>query len=363
MTLGITLPKSWKLVPFGELRAHSAFGPRFSSKDYADDGDIATLRTTDISDDGRISYETMPLAKLDGQFAKHFLKKGDLVITRSGTCGIAAVFTGYKMPVLPGAFLIRFRLHPSGNPLYYRYFFNSPVGRGHVLSTATGAVQQNLNITNLENLKVPFPPVAVQNRIVAALSAYDDLIENNSRRIAILEEMAQSLYREWFVNFRFPGHENAKFIDSPLGKIPEEWRVHHLGDVAKEIRRGVDPSQIDPNTPYFGLEHLPRRSITLGQWGKAADVQSAKLIFKRGEILFGKIRPYFHKVGVAHLDGVCSTDAIVIVPDSAAYFGPVVCCISSDDFVRHATQTSQGTKMPRANWDVLAKYLLRMLIY
>jgi type I restriction enzyme S subunit len=96
----------------------------------------------------------------------------------------------------------------------------------------------------------------------------------------------------------------------------------------------------------------------LGEWGRAGDVGSTKLRFKRGDILFGKIRPYFHKVGVAPVDGVASSDAIVIVPNDPAYFGPVLCCVSSEDYVRHATKTSQGTKMPRANWDVLTKYPL-----
>lgn len=72
--------------------------------------------------------------------------------------------------------------------------------------------------------------------------------------------------------------------------------------------------------------------------------------------MFGKIRPYFHKVGVAPLDGVSSTDAIVIVPKEPEYFGITLSYVSSEDFVNHATQTSQGTKMPRANWDVLVKY-------
>ncbi|MEJ7593835.1 MAG: hypothetical protein WKF77_20030 [Planctomycetaceae bacterium] len=96
----------------------------------------------------------------------------------------------------------------------------------------------------------------------------------------------------------------------------------------------------------------------MGEWGRAEDVKSTKLAFKQGEILFGKIRPYFHKVGVAPVDGVCSSDAIVIVPNSFSFFAPVLCCVSSDDFVSHATQTSQDTKMPRANWDVLLKYSL-----
>ena len=129
-------------VALKELVAHSAFGPRFSGSAYADDGNIATLRTTDLDDDGRISYETMPLAQLDeDRLGNHLLAAGDLVITRSGTCGIAAVFEGFSLPVLPGAFLIRFRMNERAEPRFYRYYFNSPSGRSKILSVARGAVQ------------------------------------------------------------------------------------------------------------------------------------------------------------------------------------------------------------------------------
>ena len=173
----------WTEVAFEEVVAHCAFGPRFSGSAYADDGNIATLRTTDLDDDGRISYETMPLANLDeDRFGSHLLAAGDLVITRSGTCGIAAVFESFSIPVLPGAFLIRFRMNERAEPRFYRYYFNSPAGRSNILSVARGAVQQNLNSTNVQTLRVPLPPVSEQRRIVDVLSAYDDLIENNRRR-------------------------------------------------------------------------------------------------------------------------------------------------------------------------------------
>ncbi len=129
-----------------------------------------------------------------------------------------------------------------------------------------------------------------------------------------------------------------------------------LGDIAQDVRRGINPDSVDPETPYFGLEHLPRKSIALSEWGKAGDVQSTKLAFRKGEILFGKIRPYFHKVGVAPVNGICSSDTIVIQPKEPKFFSIILACVSSEDFVNHATQTSQGTKMPRANWDVLVKY-------
>jgi type I restriction enzyme S subunit len=109
--------------------------------------------------------------------------------------------------------------------------------RSEIAATASGAATPILNKSSFSSIKVAIPPLATQRKIAGVLSAYDDLIENNSRRIAILEEMAQAIYREWFVNFRFPGHENVKLIDSPLGKIPEGWKTSKIGDVL-DIRYG-----------------------------------------------------------------------------------------------------------------------------
>ena len=199
-------------------------------------------------------------------------------------------------------------------------------------------------------------PSPTQRKIAAVLSAYDDLIENNTRRIKILEEMASAIYREWFVEFRFPGHEQVEMVESELGLIPQGWEVGELGDLAESVRRNIKPSDINQETPYFGLEHLPRKSIALSNWDTIDSINSAKLAFKKGEILFGKIRPYFHKVGVAPLDGICSSDAIVIRSKKNECFATTLSCVSSEHFIEYATMTSQGTKMPRADWKVLVKY-------
>lgn len=243
----------------------------------------------------------------------------------------------------------------KGNePLFVRYLLESL----DLSFLNSGSAQASLNRNYVYGVRVRKYALPLQRCIANALSAYDDLIENNKRRIQILERMAQALYREWFVNFRFPGHAKVKFVGSPLGKIPQGWTPGMLGAIAHEVRRGVNPDEIEPDTPYIGLEHIQRKSIALSEWGSAKEVQSTKLAFKKGEILFGKIRPYFHKVGVAVVDGVCSTDAIVILPKKPEHFALVLACVSSEQFVSHATQTSQGTKMPRANWDVLTKYPL-----
>jgi type I restriction enzyme S subunit len=223
-------------------------------------------------------------------------------------------------------------------------------------AVSQGTTQDNLSVDKLQKFDFVVPNVETQRKIAAVLSAYDDLIENNSRRIAILEEMAQRIYREWFVHFRYPGHEDVPLVEVDGVSRPEGWKVVRLGDIAKEERRTVKPSEIDPKTPYMGLAHLPKKSIALTSWGTADEAGSNKLVFNQGEILFGKIRPYFHKVGIAPINGVCSTDTIVINPKQPIYKYLVLSVVSSENFVNHATQTSKGTKMPRADWKVLVDY-------
>ena len=298
-------------------------------------------------------------SEFHSKLKKSALRPGDVAVVRTGYPGTACVIPT-NLPVANCADLVIIRPSQAINSRFLVSIFNSTWGRGAVAGNLVGVAQQHFNIGAAKELVVRIPPIPTQRKIAAILSAYDDLIENNLRRIKLLEEMTQNLYREWFVNFRFPGHQHTRFTDSPLGRIPEGWEVKALGKLADQIRDGVSPDSVDPGTPYFGLEHLPRKSITLADWGFANEVHSTKLLFKKGDILFGKIRPYFHKVGVAPLSGVCSSDTIVIRPRSTDLFGLILGCTSSAEFVEHATATSQGTKMPRANWDVLVKYQVPM---
>ena len=113
------------------------------------------------------------------------------------------------------------------------YLFNSKSVRQQIRGSASGAKIRHTAPSRIADVKVSVPPFKVQRRIAAILSAYDDLIENNTRRIQILERMAQALYREWFVHFRFPGHGKVKLVESPLGKIPQGWQAKNLGDVVE----------------------------------------------------------------------------------------------------------------------------------
>ncbi len=158
-----------------------------------------------------------------------------------------------------------------------------------------------------------------------------------------LEALAQTLFKSWFVH-------------AAQTKLPNGWRAGTIGEVTENPRRGIQPEEIKSSTPYIGLEHMPRRCIALSDWGHAEELESNKFEFEAGEILFGKLRPYFHKVGVAPLDGVCSTDILVVRPKAPEWFGFVLGHVSSVELVNHTDAASTGTKMPRANWNDIARF-------
>ncbi len=280
---------------------------------------------------------------------------GDTLISTVGAIGRVAYFKENRGCIAQNVIALR----PNQNslvPEFLYYYLSSEETQGRLGSLNIGVAQPSLKVPHLLALEVNLPSLKVQKRIAGILSAYDELIENNQRRIRILEEMARSLYREWFVHFHYPGHAEVPLVDSPLGSMPQGWEVKRLGDIAESVRRNIPKGQLTDPQPYVGLEHIPRKSLALDDWEVVDELGSNKLAFKKGEVLFGKIRPYFHKVSIAPFEGLCSADTIVIRSKISVDHALVVACVSSDEFVAHASATSNGAKMPRANWNVLTEY-------
>ena len=287
------------------------------------------------------------------ELERYGLRYGDIVMCEGGEPGRCAIWKEQRSAMMIQKALHRIRPHNCLQPEFLFYYFLYKGRSGHLSPLFTGSTIKHLPREKLALVEVPVPPRPVQNEIASILSAYDDLIENNRRRIALLEQAARLLYREWVVCFRFPGHEHIKLIDG----VPEGWERKTLGDLCFEVREVVAPNAIEANTPYIGLEHMPRRSITLSEWGQAEQVTSAKHRFREGEILFGKIRPYFHKVGIALTDGIASSDAIIIRPIHSRFLSFVLMATSSDGFVATtAQQMKEGSKMPRADWKQMQEY-------
>jgi type I restriction enzyme S subunit len=191
------VPESWEIRRLGDHCVSSAFGPRFSSDLYTADGNVVTLRTTDLDDDGNIDYRDAPKARLEiKKFESHFLKVDDVVVSRSGTCGIAAVFEGHGMPVLPGAFLIRVRLAAGLRPQFLRYYINSCVGRPRMMNLAQGAIQKNISGTALKAFELPVPSIAEQAEIEAQVKAVDQKLRLHTQKREVLTDLFRTLLHQ-----------------------------------------------------------------------------------------------------------------------------------------------------------------------
>jgi type I restriction enzyme S subunit len=243
-----------------------------------------------------------------------------------------------------------------------------------VMNNAHGSAQPNVSADGIGRILIPLFQPDEQLAIGRCIGALDDKIELNRQMNRTLERVTRAIFKAWFVDFEpvkakaagahsFPSiHQDAfdclptRLIESDLGLIPEGWVLSAMGDIGHQRREQVAPDDTAEGTAYIGLEHMPRRCIALSNWGTADTVTSAKSRFKTGEILFGKLRPYFHKVGPAPVDGVCSTDIVVLSAKRTNEAAWLLMLVSSDEFVSHANQTSAGTKMPRTNWRDMASF-------
>lgn len=371
------MPSEIDIQPLGKVaKVRSGFA--FKSDDMGAIGlPVIKIRnivppTVDVIDCERVPEDVIASIPNIERFE---LKEGDTLIAMTGaTVGKVGRFprpceryflnqrVGKVYLSEPGAADYRYIYYILSQETYVRQMFG----------IADGSAQANISGSQIENLEVPLPPLAEQRAIAQILGTLDDKIELNRRMNETLEAMARALFKSWFVDFdpvrlkadgRAPGLPKAladlfpdSFEDSELGEIPKGWHVGTLGDVAEHPRRGVQPSEIKTTTPYIALEHMPRRSIALSEWSVADGLESNKFMFKEGEILFGKLRPYFHKVGIAPVDGVCSTDIVVIAPRTEKWFGFLLGHVSSAAFVEYTNAGSTGTKMPRTSWSEMARY-------
>lgn len=311
-------------------------------------GEIPWIKVADATASGKYLFETKLKVNALGASFSRLLPPGSLIICTSGTLGLP-IFLGVEGCIHDG-WLYTYD-YKGLDPEFFYHFLQTQ--KAYFESVAYGAAIQNINTEILRSTKISLPPIEEQRRIADVLKSYDDLIENNRRRMALLEDSARLLYREWFVHLRFPGHTTTRISDG----VPEGWRKVELGEICEAVRESVSPDDVEPDTPYIGLEHMPRRSISLGEWDTAEKVTSNKFRYYEGDILFGKIRPYFHKVGIAFTDGIASSDAIVIRAKQQEHAALLLMTVSSDPFVTDAAQSmKEGSKMPCADWKQMVCY-------
>jgi type I restriction enzyme S subunit len=166
--------------------------------------------------------------------------------------------------------------------IFLQQWFAQADIRGYV----TGSAQPKLSQANLKRMRLPLPPLPIQRKIATILSAYDELIETNNRRIALLEDMARRIHREWCVDFRFPGHEDAPMVASELGPIPQEWAAGSVASMSESIARGVTPKYEASSTHLVINQKCIRggRLSLLRARGHTSVVPPAKLL-QLGDVL------------------------------------------------------------------------------
>jgi len=255
------LPADWLWVQFSDTCDRVSVGHVGPTTEYftdAPDG-IRFLRSQNVRP-GKLEIKTALsiTPAFHRKLKKSQLQAGDILFVRVGANRGDCCVVPSGVGDLNCANIVFARpKEPTG---FHAYFFQSVLGRSLLLSASVGAAQGVINTGSVANMPVPFPPLPVQRRIAGILSAYDELIENSQRRIKILESMARALYREWFVHFRFPGHESVPRIPSAIGEIPQGWEVSTLGAHLSALESGKRPKggirEVEDGVPSIGAENI-----------------------------------------------------------------------------------------------------------
>ena len=277
---------------------------------------------------------------------------GDLIMAREAPVGNVAMIPEGLQPCLGQRTLL---IRPDCTKVesgFLNYFLTGPYVQGLIQAKTNGATVAHLNMGDVRTMELPeIPPLSTQQRIAGILSAYDELIAVCQRRVTILESMARALYREWFVCFRYPGHESVPLVPSALGDIPQGWEVKNLGALLTYNRSATKPGPHLEGRRYVPIDCLPAKSLALLDAKPIAEAQSSLQLFETGDILFGAMRPYFHKVVVAPFPGVTRTTCFVFKPHRPDWYAYAAMTAFDEATVAYANAHSQGATIPYAVWD------------
>jgi type I restriction enzyme S subunit len=291
---------------------------------------------------------------------------GDLIMAREAPVGNVAMIPEGLRPCLGQRTLLIRPDRSKVEPSFLSYFLNGPHGQGLIHGKTNGATVAHLNMKDVRSLPLPqLPPLPVQRRIAGILSAYDELIENSQRRIRLLEDMARTLYREWFVHFRFPGHESVPRIPSALGDIPQGWEVKTIGEICESVSYGYTASA---SRDEVGPKFLRITDIVPGtiDWAgvpfcEIAEEKAPKYLLKTGDIVVartGATTGYAKRLNKLHPDTVFAS-YLVRARTKAGISSLMLGILMESDEYKHFIQRNMGgAAQPQANAVVLTSMQL-----
>jgi len=352
------------------------FGSQLHESDYSADG-VPVVMPKDIIE-GRITTEGIKRISPEHveRLSRHKLLAGDIVYGRRGDIGRQALIRKEQEGWLCGTGCLRISLGDSIlDSLFLHYYLRQDAVIAGISGQAVGATLPNLNTSILRSVPVRFPPIAEQCRLASILSAYDELIENNQRRIRILEEMARALYSEWFVKLCFPSHASVPRMTSPLGEIPEGWAVCDLAKVCAEgngIQTGPFGSQLhesdysERGVPVVMPKDLIGFRIRTDSIARIPEETADKLSRHRmqlGDIVYGRRGDIGRRAYVmAHQEGwFCGTGCLRVRPNPKAVNGWYLFnYLGEDAVVGLIAGRAQGVTMPNLNTSVMSSVPVKL---
>lgn len=340
----------WPNMTLGDL-IHVKHGFAFKGEFFTSDGDKLVLKPGNFPVGGGIRLRPGKDDYYTGSYPPNFeLSPGDLLVVMTDLTQAAPILGSPAFvpdePVMLhnqrlGLVQIKEGVELDRRFLYYAML--SDTSRSQIRATATGATVRHTAPERIYRVRLGVPPLALQQVLGDVLGSLDDLIENNRRRVAVLEEMARAIYREWFVKFRYPGHEDVPLVDSTLGPIPEGWEVRPLAAIAKVNQSSRKPRP-DEVFRYLDIAALAEREVGELDTVEGVDAPGrARRVLKPGDTVWATVRPNrrAHALVVAPgEDWIASTGLAVLSPtivSSAFLFEATSTTTFSDWLIGRAT--------------------------
>ena len=235
---------------------------------------------------------------------------------------------------------------------YLFYYLLLPNVRNLLAGKMQGTTgRQRLNKETLVNLEIPLPPLPEQRAIAHVLQTIQEAKFTRQREIALERERKAALMDYLFSH----GTKDEPRKQTEIGEIPESWEVVQLKEIAKLRRENVQPKE-SQGLNFVGLEHIDSGESILQRWGDASEMKSAKTHFYPDDVLYGKLRSYLDKAVIAEMEGICSTDILVVTANSKAAPRFLVYLLHCQAFINYAVSTSTGISHPRTSWNSLEKF-------
>jgi len=349
---------TWQVTTLGEL-VGIKHGFAFKGEHFSDAGKHILLTPGNCHESGGLKLKGEKEKYYTGEIPEDYLlSAGDLLVVMTDLVNTA--------PILGGAFLIpeddkylhnqrlglvHIKDEKRVSKKYLYYLFNTGRYRGQVRGSASGATVRHTSPDRIKQCEVSIPSsTSEQERIASVLSAYDDLIENNRRRIHLLEQAARLLYKEWFVHLRFPGHEHVKIKDG----VPEGWEKMLLGDIASTNAESYQARELPDEINYIDISSVTQGHIISKTLLSSAEAPGrARRKSKNGDVIWSNVRPNLRAYALVldpEENDVFSTGFTVLSPEGVP-FTYLYLTVTTDEFVSHLVNHATGVSYPAVRPD------------